>query len=657
MVARADAVPASATHGSPSDASPLGDTTTPVSSRLVPWWNTALTIGGACALVLLGVQRRWVADDTRVHLRTARQFFAGNGLVLNAGDRAEAFLSPLWQGMVIAFGAFTPDSALSRLTVVLGLLLAAAGLALAVDGARVLHGHLLGRRLPMLPAGVLVLLALPPVWEFSAAGLDTGAVFLWTAGAWRLMVACRPRGRPGELYESRTGSLPYLCAFVVGLGPLVRPELAIVSLVFLGALLWMLRPARCAVTGMLAAALALPVAYEIFRAGYYGVLLPLPAIAHEATGVHSERGRLYLEDFVDSYWMLLPLTLLGGLALLYAFADKLVAPRRTPLEATALRQGRGSLLAGAPLLAGCLLALYVWRVGGDQLHARGALPALFAVLLPVMAVPVRRVLVTVVGALVVWAAVCVSPLRAPYDGGDGRFFDERAHMVQTTGDRHPGERTWSAAFPALTTAVRSAQPSLWYFDGGPARGSYRALPLAPGVDRPVVAAGFLGAVSGAAPLDTVVADLWGSADPLAAHLVPVLGWWPGQEKYLGNAWLFARYAAPAAALPGPGELTRHHDEVGATPDRVAAARRALGCGALAELRESTGAPLTAGRFWRNLVGSASRTRLRVPREPAAAVREFCPRKGTPALDPKNGHRAPATGHRPPAPVRDAPRTP
>jgi arabinofuranosyltransferase len=505
---------------------------------------------------------------------------------------------------------------------------------------------------------VLVLLALPPVWEFSAGGLDTGAVFLWTAGAWRLMVACRPQGRPGEPYEVRAGSRPYLCAFVVGLGPLVRPELALVSLVFSGALLWMLRPARRTAAGMLAVALALPVAYEIFRAGYYGVLLPLPAIAHEATGVHHERGRLYLEDFVDSYWMLLPLVLLVGLALVYACADKMVAPRSSPLEATALRQGRGSLLAGAPLLAGCLLTLYVWRVGGDQLHARAVLPALFTVLLPVMVLPVRRVLVTVVGALVVWAAVCVSPLRMPYDGGDGRFFDERAHMVQGTGDRHPGERSWSAAFPALTTAVRSPQPSLWYFDGGPARGSYRALPLAPGTGRPVVAAGFPGVVSSAAPLDTVVADMWGSTDPLAAHLAPVIGWWPGQEKYLGNAWLFARYAAPAAALPGPGELTRYRDEAAATTERVAAARRALGCGALAELGESTGGRLTAGRFWHNLTGSAARTRLRVPREPASAVREFCPRRGTPALDPKNGRRPATEGHRPATtPVRDAPRTP
>ncbi|MFJ2741205.1 hypothetical protein ACIO3O_16235 [Streptomyces sp. NPDC087440] len=642
MVARADAVPASATHGSP----PPADA---AASRLLPWWNTALTLGGATALVLLGFRRRWVADETLVHLRTARQFFAGNGLVLNAGERAEAFLSPLWQGLLLALGAFTPAPALPQLAVVLGLLLAAVGLALAVDGARVLHGHLLGRPLVMLPAGLLVLLALPPVWEFSAAGLDTGLVFLWTAAAWRLLIACRPQGGAGEVFTVPAGMLPYLAALVAGLGPLVRPELGLASLVFVGALLWMLRPARRTTLGMLAAALALPAAYETFRAGYYGLLLPLPAVAHEATGVHHERGRLYLEDFVDSYWMLLPLVLLGGLGLIYSFADKLVAPRRTPLEATVLRQGRGSVLAGAPVLAGALLALYVWRVGGDQLHARAVLPALFTLLLPVMALPVRRVLVTVVAALAVWAAVCVSPLRMPYDGGDGRFFDARAHMVQTTGDRHPGERAWSAAFPALGRAAHL--PALWYFDAGPAQGNYRSLPLTSRGARPVVAAGFAGAAGSAAPLDSVVADMWGAGDPLAAHLVPVTGWWPGQEKYLGNAWLFARYAAPATALPGPGVLTRYQDEAAVTPGSVAAARRALGCGRLAELRESTTAPLTPDRFVANLVGAVQRTRLRIPREPAAAVREFCPGKGTPALDPKNGHRPPAT------PVRDAPRTP
>jgi len=59
------------------------------------------------------------------------------------------------------------------------------------------------------------------------------------------------------------------------------------------------------------------------------------------------------------------------------------------------------------------------------------------------------------------------------------------------------------------------------------------------------------------------------------------------------------------------------------PSDVAAARRALRCGALAELRSATRDPLDVGRFWSNLTGSIGRTRLVVPRDPKAAERKFC----------------------------------
>jgi arabinofuranosyltransferase len=57
---------------------------------------------------------------------------------------------------------------------------------------------------------------------------------------------------------------------------------------------------------------------------------------------------------------------------------------------------------------------------------------------------------------------------------------------------------------------------------------------------------------------------------------------------------------------------------------VAAARRALGCGAIAELRASVREPLTLRRFWDNLVGSVARTRLVIPGDPHAAEARFCP---------------------------------
>ncbi|QKV78951.1 hypothetical protein [Amycolatopsis sp. Hca4] len=68
---------------------------------------------------------------------------------------------------------------------------------------------------------------------------------------------------------------------------------------------------------------------------------------------------------------------------------------------------------------------------------------------------------------------------------------------------------------------------------------------------------------------------------------------PGPVKPLGNAWL------------------------------LAAARSALDCGDLAEIRRSTRNPLTLERFWANLTGAWHRTLVTVPADPFAAERKFC----------------------------------
>ncbi len=60
-----------------------------------------------------------------------------------------------------------------------------------------------------------------------------------------------------------------------------------------------------------------------------------------------------------------------------------------------------------------------------------------------------------------------------------------------------------------------------------------------------------------------------------------------------------------------------------TPEQVAAARHALGCGDLAEIRRSTRDPLTFQRFWDNLTGAWHRTGVTVPADPSAAERKFC----------------------------------
>jgi arabinofuranosyltransferase len=45
-------------------------------------------------------QRRWIADDGLIVLRTVRNLLAGNGPVFNAGERVEANTSTVWSYLV-----------------------------------------------------------------------------------------------------------------------------------------------------------------------------------------------------------------------------------------------------------------------------------------------------------------------------------------------------------------------------------------------------------------------------------------------------------------------------------------------------------------------------------------------------------------------------
>jgi arabinofuranosyltransferase len=78
------------------------------------------------------------------------------------------------------------------------------------------------------------------------------------------------------------------------------------------------------------------------------------------------------------------------------------------------------------------------------------------------------------------------------------------------------------------------------------------------------------------------------------------------------AWIVADLTDPGIPLPA-----------GLDPARVAAARRALRCGPLAELRASVRDPLTPDRFWKNLTGSWRRTAFRYPADPVAAEKALC----------------------------------
>ncbi|PRC60136.1 hypothetical protein C6A85_19870, partial [Mycobacterium sp. ITM-2017-0098] len=49
-------------------------------------------------------QRRWIADDGLIVLRTVRNLLAGNGPVFNAGERVEANTSTVWSYLMYLGG-------------------------------------------------------------------------------------------------------------------------------------------------------------------------------------------------------------------------------------------------------------------------------------------------------------------------------------------------------------------------------------------------------------------------------------------------------------------------------------------------------------------------------------------------------------------------
>jgi arabinofuranosyltransferase len=552
-------------------------------------WNAAALGVPLVAILGLGWHRRWISDDGLIFVRTVRQILAGRGPVLNAGERAEASTSTLWQWLLAALGWVT-GADVARLAVGAGLVLTVAGFGLALDGSRRLYRAYTPSHPYLVPVGALVLLALPPVWDYATSGLETGLSTAWIGLCWWLLV----RARPGWGTRWTLGA-----AALYGLGPLVRPDLAVVTGVFGLALLVIAWPGWRRLPVVLLVAAAVPLGYEIFRMGYYGVTVPLPAIAKEASLSFWHRGLSYLDDLVSPYLLWVPLVTLGVIAGygLGRLRDRLDRVRVA--------------VFGAPLLAAALLVGYVVRVGGDFMHGRMLLPALLTGLLPVFVVPLTRPMVPLVGLVALWAVACAATLRVPYRDhiGEHGVADERGQWARALTDRHPDRGSYVryllAQHESLRGALATDEPRLVDL-------RTESVTAAGTGGRRAVAYPVLGSLGAAVPLDDVAVDPFGLSYPLAAHLELVGRGRPGHEKELLYVWEVADYGDPSAPAPA-----------GVDPGELRAARHVLSCGDVRELLGAAREPMSWDRFWRNLVGAPARTAMRLPADPYRAERTFC----------------------------------
>ena len=595
-------------------------------------------------------QRRWIADDGLIVLRTVRNLLAGNGPVFNQGERVEANTSVVWTYLVYLASAVTRPLQLEYVALALALGLSLAGLAMLMLGTgRLFAPSLVGRRAIMLPAGALVYIAVPPARDFATSGLESGLVMAYLGLLWWMMVCWSQarRGRPpGRAHPPGRVSILAL-AFVAGCSVLVRPELALIGG---GALIMMLIVAqggRRRLEIVLAGGL-LPVGYQIFRMGYYGLLFPGTALAKDAGGDKWSQGLIYLSNFNGPYALWVPLVLLVGLGLvLWPSARRHKGQKETVAPSTA---GVGPLarIVQSPaavvvfiVVSGLLQALYWIRQGGDFMHGRVLLVPLLCLVTPVAVVPVavpegtrlsREAGYWLAGGVsALWMAVAGWALWAANSSGLGDdairvtytgIVDERRFYSQATGHAHPLTAADYLDYPrmrAVLVALNNTPEGALLLPSG----NYDQWDLVPPIGPPIPSpAGHAPPASQSGPhtvfftnlgmvgmnvgLDVRVIDQIGLANPLAAHTARLQHGRIGHDKNLFPDWVIAD-GPWVKWYPGvPGYLDQTF---------VQQAEAALKCEGTQQVLNSVRAPMGLHRFLSNVLHSVQFTRYRIDRVP------------------------------------------
>jgi len=571
-------------------------------SRPKAWRPDVILAVAAPALFLAvaGYQRRWMSDDGFINMRVVQNLLSGHGPVFNQGERIEVATSPLWVYLVAAFKqVFRVE--LEYVFIAVGVVCTAGGMVAASCGA-VLIARRSGRHL-WLPAGAIVYAALTPAWDFTTSGLDGSLAVAWIGLSVLLLAQAEYRPEsPGAMGA----------AFVIGLAPLVRPDLTVMGAVLFLALLGLERRRGWRRVALLfGVGAAVPVLYQLFRMGYYGIIVPNTAIAKEATQWRSDQGYAYLDDFATAFGLGLPLVaaLVVALTVLVVLVVSGQRRRLVPLV--------------APLVGGLLHGAYIVAAGGDFMSARLLLPTVFALIAPVsvVAVPLPRLArrwlpamalttapVVVIGS---WAYICANHYGLPYEGvGPKGIADERDFYTDIAQHENP----------VLLDDYKRIEPYRVAMTGNvllsrdqkivcvlPVHGC--AAPPPPVSVRwrvsadVVLAHGNIGVPGAGTPLHLHVADPAGLGDPLAARAFLHARGRPGHEKNLRGEWMYARFAEPGAPTPPPFD-----------PAKVETARAVLSCPQWQEIEQAVSEPMSVGRFFKNLFGAFGRTSLRVDTE-------------------------------------------
>ncbi|WP_375540230.1 flagellar motor control protein ZomB [Nocardia sp. XZ_19_385] len=597
------------------------------------WRPRPVFVGGIVLTAVLfaigGWERRWIADDGLTVLRTVRNLLAGNGPVFNAGERVEVNTSTAWTYLIWFFSWLT-HARLEYVVLGIALTLSVAAIVFAMVGAGLLWGG--GKSQLLLPAGALVFIALPPARDYATSGLESSLVICWLAVLWWWLIRW-------SRAEKVSGGGLFGLVFFAGLAPLIRPEMTLVGALALLMVWcaplpeirmrpWVFRVVIVAVAGLV------PVAYQIWRMGYYGLPYPNTAVAKDAGGSKWRQGFVYLWNFVGPYWLWVPLVMLAVAAALAMRSRSIraVSPfGNNPKPALRERVHRFRRWLRTPsavvvlmLGSGALLTVYEIRVGGDFMHGRMLLPQLFCALLPVMVLPLKSkavqagsrqaVLILLIAGTVTWAlsAAGITAIESDSRISSSGIADERLYYIQATGRDHPIRAEDYLGYPRIRAMVRdvAASPDGGLLINSPSFTYWHVVP--PPKPIPDGGAGHtvfyvnLGMISMNMPLDVRVIDPMGLAYPLAAHTFRFLDARIGHDKNLDSDW----------AVVDAGMVNRH-------PwlpwflgeDWVTRIRTAMSCPETRDVLAATREPLTADRFRRNFQQSLEYAGYRIDRVP------------------------------------------
>jgi arabinofuranosyltransferase len=599
-------------------------------------------------------ERRWVADDGLIVLRTVRNLLAGNGPVFNVGERVESNTSTLWT-YLITFCAWIGGSVqLEYVALTLALTLSVAGLVFLMLGTGRLYAPgMQGRRALLLPAGALVYIAVPPARDFATSGLECGLAVAYLGALWWMLVCWAQAPRTGlphraDQPDGNATSVRFDVGLAVlaGLSVLVRPELALVGG---GVLVMMLVAARgrrrlvIVVAGGL-----LPVAYQIFRMGYYGLVVPITAIAKDATGSKWSQGLVYLTNFNRPYLLWVPVLLTAALAivLFVTHSRPWWGPNALPGPGNlALRVQNPTAVVIFIVVSGLVQGMYWLRQGGDFMHGRVLLAPLMCLMTPVAVIPIvlpdgkniaREVGYALAGTTAalwlgivgwsIWAAnspgLGYDATRVTYSG----IVDERRFYSQATGHAHPLAAADYLDYPRMRAVLEA-------IDNTPVgalllpSGNYDQWDVVPAMPPPLPVPGpkappppptwfekgphtvfftNLGMMGMNLPLEVRVIDQIGLANPLAAHTARLNDARIGHDKDLFPDW---------AVAEGPYLRKRPWIPSYIDPNWVAQAAVALTCPDTEAMLNSVRGPMNVHRFFSNLVNAFDFSQYRIDRVP------------------------------------------